>query len=269
MSTKKELKIQLRKEKFERRKQYAFVIRELTSREIKRRYARSYLGILWSVLSPLLYMAVMSLIFSKMFSRSIDKFPLYYLTGNIFYSLFTTATNSAMTALVDNKMLLIKAKLPKQTFVLSRMYTALVNFGYTCIAYALMLIVFRAQISLKSLLFIPDVALMMALSMGVGYILSIVYVFFADIHYLYNIFTTLLMYLSAVFYPLESLSENLQAVIRMNPVYLSIYIARECVVYGRLPELSAWIILSVEALAIFSLGYLVFRKNQNKVMAKV
>ena len=269
MSTKKELRIQLRKEKFERRKQYAFVIRELTSREIKRRYARSYLGILWSVLSPLLYMAVISLIFSTMFSKTIEKYPLYYLTGNILYSLYVSTTNQAMTALVDNKMLLIKAKLPKQTFVVSRMYTALVNFGYTCIAYVLMLAVFRAKISLLSFLFPIAVALLMLLSMGVGYILSIIYVFFADINYLYSIFTTLLLFMSAVFYPVQSLSENLQKFIMFNPIYLTIYIARECVVYGRVPKLSSWIILVAESVVIFLLGYFVFRKNENKVMAKV
>ena len=123
--------------------QYIFVIRELTAREIKRKYARSSLGIIWSVLNPLLYMVVMSLIFSTMFRRSIENFPIYYLTGQIFWTLFSGATNSAMTALVDNRNLLLQAKLPKQTFVLSRVYTTLVNFGYTCIAYIPMLIVFR------------------------------------------------------------------------------------------------------------------------------
>ena len=128
-------------------KQYYFVIKQLVDREIKRKYARSFLGVIWSVLNPLMTMAVMSMIFSTIFKRTIENYPIYYLTGTIFWQLFSGATNSAMTALVDNRTLLLKVKLPKQTFVLARIYTALTNFGYTCIAYVLMLVVFQIKIS--------------------------------------------------------------------------------------------------------------------------
>lgn len=259
----------LRKDKKEERKQYFFVIRELTAREIKRKYARSYLGIVWSVLNPLLTMAVMSLIFSTMFKKSIDKYPLYYLTGSIFWSLFSGATNAAMTALVDNKTLLIKAKLPKQTFVLSRVYTSLVNFFYTLIAYALMLLIFRIRPTLYMLLLPFDIILALMFAMGIGYILSILYVFFADIKYLYGILLTLLMYMSAIFYPAQSLSPTMQQVLNLNPIYLSIYIGRECMVYGNMPHFSAWIKLALYAIVSFTFGYHIFHKNQNKVMAKV
>lgn len=67
----------------QQRRQFAFVIRQLTARELKRKYARSYLGIVWSVLNPLLSMAVLSLIFSQLFRRSIENYPIYYLTGYI------------------------------------------------------------------------------------------------------------------------------------------------------------------------------------------
>ena len=128
-------------------KQYYFVIKQLVDREIKRKYARSFLGVIWSVLNPLMTMAVMSMIFSTIFKRTIENYPIYYLTGTIFWQLFSGATNSAMTALVDNRTLLLKVKLPKQTFVLARIYTALTNFGYTCVAYVLMLVVFQIKIS--------------------------------------------------------------------------------------------------------------------------
>ena len=115
-------------------KQYAFVVQQLTAREIKRKYARSYLGILWSVLNPLLSMVVLSLIFSQLFRRSIDNYPIYYLTGYLLWQTFTGATTAAMTALVDNKMLLLKVKFPMDLFILTRVYTALINLGYSVIA---------------------------------------------------------------------------------------------------------------------------------------
>lgn len=255
--------------RFEDKKQYFFVVRELTAREIKRKYARSYLGILWSVLNPLLTMAVMSFIFSYMFKRSIDNYALYYLTGNIFWTLFSVATNSAMTALVDNKMLLVKAKLPKQTFVLSRVYTSLVNFGYTCIAYLFMLLVFRIRPSWTMLLFIPDVLLALLFATGIGYLLSILYVFFADIKYLYSVALTLLLYMSAIFYPVSSLPPVVKNVIGFNPIYLSIYIARESVIYNHVPHYSAWLKLLAAAVISMGLGLLVFRKKENDVMQRI
>lgn len=251
------------------KKQYIFVIQELTGREIKRKYARSRLGVIWSVLNPLLMMIVMTMVFSYMFKRSIDNFPLYYLTGSLFWNLFSEGTNHSMSALVDNKTLLLKAKLPRQTFVLSRMYTTLANFGFSCVPYVLMLLVFRIKPSWKMLLLFPDILLMLAFTMGVGYLLSILYVFFADIKYLYSVFLRILLYLTAVFYPVSSLPEALQKIIGLNPVYMSIYIARECMVYGRVPHYTAWLKLSLAALISCAAGWIVFDKKQNDVMQRI
>lgn len=249
--------------------QYIFVIKELTSREIKRKYARSSLGIIWSVLNPLLNMIVMSLIFSTMFRRSIENFPIYYLTGQIVWGLFSGATNSSMSSLVDNKSLLVKAKLPKQTFILSRIYTALVNFGYTCMAYVLMLIVFGIPFRWTMLLFFADILMILIFSMGIGYMLATVYVFFADIKYLYSVLLTLWMYLSAIFYPVDRLSDSMQTVIGCNPVYVMIAIARESVMYGQVPEAMMWIKLTAWSVGSLALGLAVFKINENQVMQRI
>ena len=250
-------------------KQYIFVINELTAREIKRKYARSSLGIIWSVLNPLLMMIVMSLIFSTMFRRNIENFPIYYLTGQLFWELFSGATNSSMSALVDNKMLLIKAKLPKHTFILSRIYTSLVNFGYTCIAYVLMLIVFKIEPSWAMLLFPVDIMFALIFSIGIGYMLAVMYVFFADIKYLYSVVLRILMYLSAIFYPITSLPEAMQTFIGYNPIYLTIVFARQCVMEGRVPDQSIWMRLISWSVISLALGMLVFKTKENKVMQKL
>ncbi len=260
--TKKQLALQ-------ERKQYFFVIRELTSREIKRKYARSYLGILWSVLNPLLTMVVMTLVFSTMFHRDITTFPIYYLTGSIIWTLFSTATNSAMNALVDNRTLLLRVKFPKQVFVLARTYTALVNFLYTCIAYVLMLIVFQIKPSFAMLCFPIVVGLMLLFSLGIGYMLSIAYVFFADIKYLYSVLLTLLMYISALFYPVTSLSPMMQQVVEMNPVYIAIAILRDCVMEGTISTWDMWVKLIAWSVGCFSAGYGIFQAKENKVMIKM
>lgn len=253
----------------EQQKQYFFVIQELTSREIKRKYARSKLGILWSVLNPLLTMLIMALIFSTMFARDIENYPMYYLTGSIFWTLFSTATNTAMNSLVDNRTLLMKVKMPKQIFVLSRIYTALVNFGYTCIAYLLIIIILRVHLSWTVIFFPVVVLLTLLFATGISYALSIAYVFFADIKYLYGVVLTLWMYLSAIFYPINRLPEFMQKVIEMNPVYVGIAIARDCVMYETVSEPMMWIKLFAWGIGAFIVGYFIFRKNENLVMQKI
>lgn len=251
------------------RKQYFFVIQELTSREVKRRYARSYLGILWSVLNPLLTMAVMSLVFSTMFRKSIENYPIYLMTGQIIWGMFSTATNAAMGALVENKNLLLKVKLPKQIFILAKIYTALVNFGYTCIAYLLMLLLFQVRLTWTVLLLPAVIFFTLLFSLGLGYMLSIAYVFFADIKYLYSVLLTLWMYLSAIFYPVSNLSPAMRRVVEANPIYIVIAIARDCMLYGKVSEPIMWVRLVIWSIGSFVVGYVFFKKNENKVMQKI
>lgn len=250
-------------------KQYLFVINELTGREIKRKYAGSSLGIIWSVLNPLLHMVVISLVFATMFRRSIENFPIYYLTGQVFWTLFSTATQDAMTALSDNRSLLVRTKIPKQTFVLSRIYTALANFGFTCIAYVLMLVMFRVKLCATMLLFPVAVLFMLAISTGVGYILSVAYIFFADVRWLYSVFLTLWMYLSALFYPVSRLPEAMQNFIGYNPIYIVIAFARACVMEGRVPDMMMWIRLMGWSVGSLAVGYYFFRAKGNQVMQKI
>ena len=257
----------------EERKQYFFVIRELTAREIKRKYARSFLGIIWSVLNPLLTMIVMTMIFSYMFRRSIVNYPLYYLTGSTFWSLFSTSTNTAMSALVDNRTLLMKVKLPKQTFVLSRIYTALVNFGYSLVAFAFIVLIYclSGKLVLNASIFLlpVDVFFTLLFAIGVSYILSIAYVFFGDVKYLYSVLLTLWMYTSAIFYPVEQLPEMIKTVIGYNPVYVSIVFAREIIMNGKVPAITWWVRLIAYGICSFVVGYFVFKKHENKVMQKI
>ena len=252
-----------------KRSQYFFVIKQMVSREVKRKYARSYLGIAWSVLNPLLTMAVMAMIFSTVFKHSIENYPMYYLTASLFWQFFSSATQSAMTALVDNRTLLYKVKLTKQTFVISRVFTALTNFGYTCIAYVLMMLVFRIKPSIYMLFFPVDVFFMLLFSMGLGYVLSILYVFFADIKYLYSVLLTLWMYMSALFYPVDRLSTVMQYVVNMNPVYNYIRFARDIMLYGNIPEFGVWLKIIIWGGFSFTFGYIFFRKNENLVMQRI
>lgn len=258
-----------RGDKKEQKRQILFVIYELVSRETKRKYARSRLGILWSILNPLLSMAVLSMIFSTIFRKSIENYPIYYLTGFLIWNMFTLATNTAMTALVDNKALLIKVKLPMQIFPASRVLTALVHLGYSLIAYGVMLAVFRVEPSF-SMLFLPVVLFFLFLfSLGISYALSVIYVFFGDIKHLYSVAVTLWMYCSAVFYPIDAIDPFLRTIVEYNPVYHFIASARDCMMYQDVPDVSQILWLVFWGIGTYVAGSLIFKKMKHKVMQTI
>ena len=253
----------------QQRRQFAFVVRQLTAREIKRKYARSYLGIVWSVLNPLLSMAVLSLIFSQLFRRSIENYPIYYLTGYILWQMFTGATSAAMTTLVDNKPLLLKVKFPMDLFVLTRVYTALINLGYSLAAYVVMLAVFRIAPKWTMLLSPVIILLLFLFSLGISYMLAAAYVFFGDVKHLYTVALTLWMYCSAIFYPVEQLQGFIRVVIQNNPLYVYIHCMRGAVMTGELPGGTEWLQMVLWGAGVCLLGVMVFRKNRNSIMQRI
>ncbi len=255
--------------KYEEPKQYLFVVRQLVAREIKRKYSRSYLGILWSVLNPLLNMVVLSFIFTQMFSRSIENYPLYLLSGQTIWQLFTGATNSAMTSVVDNRVMLARVKFPMKIFPIARVYSALVNYLYTFVAYLLMLLVFRIRPGM-TMAVAPVIILCVTLfSLGIGYLLSAAYVFFADIKYLYSVLLSLWMYCSAIFYPVERLPETIRRVIEANPIYNYIACMRNVMLYAAWPTGAQWIRMLAWAAGMYIAGSLVFRLSRNRIMQTV
>ena len=253
----------------QQRRQFAFVIRQLTARELKRKYARSYLGIVWSVLNPLLSMAVLSLIFSQLFRRSIENYPIYYLTGYILWQAFTGSTTAAMTALVENKPLLLKVKFPMELFLLTRVYTALINLGYSLAAYAVMLAVFGVMPQWPALISPLIIFCLFLFSLGISYILAVAYVFFGDIKHLYAVVLTLWMYCSAIFYPVDQLHGGIRLVIQNNPIYVYIHCLRKAVMYGAWPTgVELWQMLAWGA-GMFLVGHMIFRRSRNRIMQRI
>lgn len=247
-------------------RQYFFVIRQLVKRELKRKYSRSYLGVVWSVLNPLLSMIVMSFIFSMMFKRNIENYPLYLLSGTMTWSFFTGATNAAMTAIVDNRGMLLKIKFPLMIFPLARIYTSVVNLGYTFIAYFIVFAFSQVPLSKKMIMTPVILLLMLLFIIGMSYILSVTYVFFGDMKHLYSVILQVWMYCSAIFYPVEAVPEFMQVIIKNNPIYNYIACVRKCMLYQEMPNLNEIILMFVWGIGMYTVGSIIFKKSKNKLL---
>ena len=183
--------------------EYKFALWELTKRELKRKYARSYMGILWSIFYPLLRMILVVIMFSFVFSKGIDRYPAYYFAGFLLYECFSAATTTSVTCLKDNKDFLFKTKLPRELLVLSRVLTAFVNTLLGFIPFILVLIVYKARLTIN-VVYVPGILLMFLLfTIGVSYVLSIIYTVFPDIRNIHNNVLFILRFLVALFYTLS------------------------------------------------------------------
>ena len=125
--------------------QYRDLLKQLVTRDIKLKYRRSFLGYVWSVLNPLLIMIVMAIVFSTMFKRDIENFPVYLFTGQIMFNFMNTSTHQAIFSITGNSSLLKKTYVPKYIFTVSKITSGLVDFFFSLGALILVLLFFQEK----------------------------------------------------------------------------------------------------------------------------
>lgn len=241
-------------------KKYQFMFEELVKRDFKQKYKRSILGMAWSILSPLLTLLVMDVIFSNFFSKSISHYTTYLFTGTIVLSYYKESTKNGMQSLMSNAKIFTKINVPKYLFLLSKNVSALVNFGLTLLVYLAFCVLDHIQFRATMLLMVFPILCLMIMDIGIGAILSALFVFFRDIQYLYEVFLTLITYMSAVFYSVDNLPAHLQQILYLNPVYVYIKYIRLVVIDGIVPSLAYHGLCVFYAAFYLGIGMLIYKK---------
>ncbi len=243
---------------------YKDLLYQLVSRDIKLKYRRSFLGYLWSVLNPLFVMIIMTIVFSSMFRRNIENYPVYLFTGKMLYDFLSTSTNQAMASVVGNASLLKKTYVPKYIFTLSKVTSCMVDFVLSMGALLIVIFFTGAKIYPTFFLFPLVVIQIYIFCLGLGFFLGALNVFFRDIQYIYNAVTTAWLYLTPVFYPIESLPEKLQFVIKaFNPLYYYVAEFRDLIYYGNFPGPRIWWGGWIIAFIMLIIGLAVFKHKQD------
>ncbi len=161
---------------------YKSLLNELVLRDIKVKYKRSVLGILWTLLNPLLTMIVLTIVFSNLFRYDIENFPVYLITGQVMFNFFSEATSMAMGSIIGNAALIKKVYIPKYIFPLSRVLSSYVNLLFA-------LIVFINIKITVAILFVPlSFIYILIFSIGIGFLFSSIYVFFRYSQLLYGVY---------------------------------------------------------------------------------
>ena len=245
---------------------YRDLISQLVIRDIKTKYRRSILGLLWTVLNPLLMMAVLSIVFSYFFSRygNIENFPVYLLCGQLIFNFFNESTSISMGSIVHSGELIKKVYVPKYLFPISKVMSSGVNLLASMIALIIVMIVTRARVTPTVLLAVFPLLYVLLFSTGVSLFLSAVAVSFRDLMHLYSVITTAWMYLTPVFYPITIIPVEIRQYFGYNPMIHYISALRSIVMDGTAPRPSEFAICTLWACGILFTGCLIFKKTQDK-----
>jgi ABC-type polysaccharide/polyol phosphate export permease len=247
---------------------FKYLLFNLVKRDFVSRYRKSVLGVLWSLLNPLLTMLVMTIVFSQLFRFAIPYYPVYLLSGQIVFSFFSEATNRAMGSVINAEGIIKKVYVPKYIFPLSNVLSSLVNLLFLFIAFLLVFlfhVIFLGAPFYWTIFLIPIPFLyVFVFALGIGMLMSSLSVFFRDLTYLYGILITLLMYLTPIFYPIDIIPERLMPFMGLNPMYQFVTYFRSLVLDGVIPGLWPNAVCAGFALAALCIGTYVFISKQDR-----
>lgn len=188
-------------------KKFFPLLLNLAAKDIKIKYRRSVLGILWSIFNPLLTMMVLTQVFGMLLRVQVENFATYYILGSSLWNFFSESTSISMMSIISSSSLIKKVYVPKYIFPLEKCLFGLINFAFSMIAVVVVMLVQGTKLTFTLLLFPIPVIYCFVFCVGFSLILSALTVYFRDMMHLYGILLTVWIYLTPIIYP-EELIKN-------------------------------------------------------------
>lgn len=245
-------------------KKYSNLFVELVRKGIKLKYRRSYLGVLWSMVEPLLTMLVLTVVFGTLLGHTGKEFPVYILSGRIIYTLFSQATTTALKSIRQNEGMIKKVYVPKYMYPLSGITFNYILFLISLVVLAGVSLVLGVYPTPRVLLAVIPLLILFILCIGLGLILATLGTFFRDLEYLWNVGLMLVMYTCAIFYyPEKILDSNVSFILKYNPLFCIITDFRDCI-FGNAMDSFMLIYPLAFAVVCTLIGGYIFHKNEDK-----
>ena len=259
---------------------YKGLLKELTRKDIKLKYRDSWLGIFWSFLQPLLTMAVLSVVFGAILGRNLKGvvcYPVYLFSGRLLFEFFTSSTKKALGSFRANAAIMKKVYVPKYMYPLSSIFANFITLAISLTCFIAVWIFFRVTgleggsdltMNAYALLFFVPLFLLLVFVIGVGFILAVLQVYFRDIQYIWDVFTTLLFYMVPIIYTLKTINEDswTRTLIQINPLYSIIELFRQCVLYCRPMSPTMLLYATAWAFGTLLIGIWIFNKKSDDLI---
>ncbi len=243
------------------------VLLQLLTKDFKLKYRRSVLGVLWSVLNPLLMMVIMAVVFTQMMrgaDDSIPNFPLYLIIGNTTFSMLTEGTSQGLTSVIAAAPLLKKVRINRKVFPVEKVLFSTLNYLLSMVAVVLVMVYYQWAPSIYLLWFPVFLVLFSAFCIGLSMLLSTASIFFRDVIHLWGVVLTAWTYATPVFYSINILPTWLQSLERFNPMYLFLTFLRRILLWRMNPGMDIVVGCAICAVVFCVIGMLVFRRYEHK-----
>ena len=248
---------------------YRYLIIQMTKREISNRYRGSALGLAWSFINPMLMLAVYTFVFSVVFKarwgdgavqESRIDFAITLFAGLIVFNSFAEIMNRAPTLILGNVNFVKKVIFPLEILPLVSIGAVLFQTFVSLLVLMVAQLIFKSHIPF-TVVYLPAILLpLLLLGLGVSWFLSALTVYIRDIGQITTVITTVLMFMSAVFFPISALPEKYQSVMRLNPLAAIISESRKALIYGQPPDWALLALMLVFSLCVAAGGYWWFQK---------
>ena len=237
--------------------------------DLKIRYRNSVLGVFWSLAEPLLMMGVLFLVFSNMFKFEIPNFPIYLLLGIVCYNFFKNGTTFALNSLTNRSALMTQIYFPRSVPAISAGITASIMFIIELVVLAFFIVVFQFAPPITILLLPLILGLLFVLVIGISLPLSVLNVKYKDTEFLWQVIVSAGFFLTPIFYQFDMMPAQVQNVLQFSPMVQIVTMAHHVVLYGTLPTINSLLYAVGSISAITTIGYLIFRKYQAKIVEEV
>ena len=250
-----------------------FILKQLVGKDFKIKYRRSFLGVAWSVLNPLLMMIVMAIVFTTIFAQgrngsiTPEMYPLYLIVGNVTFAVMSDSTSQALSSILQASSLLKKVKVHRFVFPVQKVLFSLVNFAFSLIAVAIVMLWFHVVPTWHLLLLPVCLILLMFFCMGLGLLLSAATVFFRDVMHLWSVVLTAWTYFTPIFWTTDfilKMPHILRVLMYANPMYNYLQFMRDIFLFQTCPTPLEFGLCVAWAVIAMAIGYTVFHKNEHK-----
>jgi homopolymeric O-antigen transport system permease protein len=239
---------------------YRELIRNLVVKDLKIKYRDSTIGLLWSLVNPLLLILVYSFVFSHILKAEIANFSYFLLTGILPWNFFAQSIMMATGSIVDNGGLIRKVAVPMAVFPVATVLFNLAQFGLALLVFLpIALVSFQLTMSWATLWFFPLLLMHLLFTVGLSFIVSTATVFYRDVRHFVEIGLMLLFWLTPIIYEIRSIPEPLRSLIYLNPQTFFILTYQDIFYRQTVPASSRCVILIIVSMASLWVGY---RVNQ-------
>jgi len=245
------------------------LILAMTKREVIGRYRGSVMGILWSFFNPLFMLAVYTFVFSIIFrarwntgSDSKTEFALILFAGLIVFNVFAECANRAPTTILANVNYVKKVVFPLEILPWVTLGSVLFHAAVSTLVWLIGYLAFFGLPHSTALLLPIAIIPLLLFTMGISWALASLGVYLRDVSQVVVIVTTVLMFLSPIFYPITAIPERIRPILLLNPLAPSIEQARDLLFFGKMPNLLLWFISLIVAGIVAWLGFAWFQKTR-------